>query len=541
MAGPLRSPKRGRTEQTTTEDTPTKKKKHSLPESTPRRIDRKRNPRNMGPHHLIGEELEELDLLLKDTPSDMDDIPSDEQAKKNDQMDSAAKIVDLSSPIDTEHTIKPAVDNSTPKKRQFIAPVAPMVAPEQSHKRGQLPKSPLPPPKPLARPPKTSTKTASAPQTQRSSKPKDFSARIPGTLRRPGAISQIQQTHSPPKAHADEPASSTSLETDEKETMPHVENKSTTTQRPPVSQKVVDDKDHVRGRHLRREDLPLLANQFLFGDSDGRLSSKVLAMLKDDEVLRDIYFRLSPDNNVRALLNETMEAVNLPLTDTTRPWLVSSMLDHIAKSVHPEPRHSKNPVAPETLDSKSDAMDMVPQVQSTAKTEQQSPPPQSLSTNLAQGSPTHPQPSTQDNHPSQPTNQEASSSKARPKTQVPLWIITREPRYTEERWDEGKFLGSTLSVFIDGISNVTQRNNIEKIKLTLRTPTSDTKITVFRDGEDSWISAKEAFIEKLKEASAAAKARRLDGVNCKILVEPFYEQVVLPSSGVEEDDVEFDF
>jgi hypothetical protein len=114
-----------------------------------------------------------------------------------------------------------------------------------------------------------------------------------------------------------------------------------------------------------------------------------------------------------------------------------------------------------------------------------------------------------------------SSTKPRQKTQIPLWIITREgrdSRYCEERWNEGKLSGHSLSTFLSGISQVTQRNQIEKIKLTLRTTTSDTKITVFKDEEDSWVSAREAIIEKIKEAKSEARARRQNEMaNIKIL------------------------
>ncbi|PMD36850.1 hypothetical protein L207DRAFT_569010 [Hyaloscypha variabilis F] len=144
--------------------------------------------------------------------------------------------------------------------------------------------------------------------------------------------------------------------------------------------------------------------------------------------------------------------------------------------------------------------------------------------------------------PTQGATSEPSSAKPRQKTQIPLWIITREPRYTEERWDDGKFMGTPLPAFIEGISKVTQRRHIEKIKLTLRAPTFDTKITVYQDAEDSWASAKETFIEKLKEAKAEARARRqTENVTFKILVEPFYEEGVLPSGGIDEDEEEFDF
>ena len=136
------------------------------------------------------------------------------------------------------------------------------------------------------------------------------------------------------------------------------------------------------------------------------------------------------------------------------------------------------------------------------------------------------------------------STKPRQKTQIPLWIITREgrdSRYCEERWNEGKLSGHSLSTFLSGISQVTQRHQIEKIKLTLRTATSDTKITVFKDEEDSWVSAREAIIEKIKEAKSEARARRQNEMaNIKILVEPFYEQSLLPSGVVDEDEEDFE-
>jgi hypothetical protein len=137
-----------------------------------------------------------------------------------------------------------------------------------------------------------------------------------------------------------------------------------------------------------------------------------------------------------------------------------------------------------------------------------------------------------------------SSTKPRQKTQIPLWIITREgrdSRYCEERWNEGKLSGHSLTTFISGISQVTQRNQIEKIKLTLRTTSSDTKITVSKDEEDSWVSAREAIIEKIKEAKGEARARRQNEMaNIKILVEPFYEQSLLPSGVVDEDEEDFE-
>ena len=135
--------------------------------------------------------------------------------------------------------------------------------------------------------------------------------------------------------------------------------------------------------------------------------------------------------------------------------------------------------------------------------------------------------------------------KPRPKTQVALWIITREPRYTEERWDDGKFQGTPLSAFIEGISKFTQRPNIEKLKLTLTTPSSDTKITICEGAEGLWESTKKKFVQKLKEARAEAKAgpnkTASYDISYDIMVEPFYEQGDFLTSNVDEEDEDFDF
>ena len=89
---------------------------------------------------------------------------------------------------------------------------------------------------------------------------------------------------------------------------------------------------------------------------------------------------------------------------------------------------------------------------------------------------------------------------------------------------------------------MTQRGtNIEKIKLTLRTPFSNTILTVYADAEDAWTAAKAAFAEKLKESRAEARKRGVDdSAGYKILIEPFYEQVIMTSSDAEADEDVFD-
>ena len=111
------------------------------------------------------------------------------------------------------------------------------------------------------------------------------------------------------------------------------------------------------------------------------------------------------------------------------------------------------------------------------------------------------------------------SPETRPKTQIPLWIITYEPGPTRTLWVDGKCLGTSLSTFISGISQVTQRSDAEGIKLILSTPSWNTRIIVPKDAENVWELAKKTIIAALKEARA-----ELEGEmgNCKILIEPVY-------------------
>ena len=87
------------------------------------------------------------------------------------------------------------------------------------------------------------------------------------------------------------------------------------------------------------------------------------------------------------------------------------------------------------------------------------------------------------------------------RTKVPIWVIipVSNQRHTEERWEDGRLQGTILSTFISGLSEMAQVVDIELIKLTLRTPRVDTKITVLKGDDDAWEFAKAVFLEKLKE------------------------------------------
>jgi hypothetical protein len=106
-----------------------------------------------------------------------------------------------------------------------------------------------------------------------------------------------------------------------------------------------------------------------------------------------------------------------------------------------------------------------------------------------------------------------------------FFIVTHEPRDTTVFWPEGKIQGTSLSEFIAGVAKATQRDCIEKLDLTLKTSTSDTKVPVARDDEGSWLIAKKLFTERLKAARTKSKSKGLnDDVNPEIYVEPFYTQ-----------------
>jgi hypothetical protein len=120
---------------------------------------------------------------------------------------------------------------------------------------------------------------------------------------------------------------------------------------------------------------------------------------------------------------------------------------------------------------------------------------------------------------------------------IQLWIITRDPKYTEELCSSLKFRDSSLETFTSSIASITQNPSVlESIKLDLQTPTFSTKLTVVQGDEESWEAAKIVLAEKFKTARSEAK-KQGKVANVKILVEPLYKET-LSASNVDEDEDE---
>jgi hypothetical protein len=112
-----------------------------------------------------------------------------------------------------------------------------------------------------------------------------------------------------------------------------------------------------------------------------------------------------------------------------------------------------------------------------------------------------------------------SSSITRPKIKIPVWVITHERGLTRTFWTKEKCLGTSLSEFVTGISQATQRRDIEEIKFTLNTPIRNTRFIISKDAEDIWEFAKKTFTEELKKVRAELKEKMGD---CDITIESIY-------------------
>jgi hypothetical protein len=106
---------------------------------------------------------------------------------------------------------------------------------------------------------------------------------------------------------------------------------------------------------------------------------------------------------------------------------------------------------------------------------------------------------------------------------VQLWIVTRDPKYTEELCSSLKFRDSSLETFTSSIACITQNHNqLKKIKLTLQTPMVSSILPVDQGNEKCWETAKVVLAEKFKLARLTAK-KQGKVANVKIMVEPLYE------------------
>jgi len=132
----------------------------------------------------------------------------------------------------------------------------------------------------------------------------------------------------------------------------------------------------------------------------------------------------------------------------------------------------------------------------------------------------------------------------RSKIKVPLWIIIKEPREIRELWNDGKFKDSSFADLLEGVTKVTHRSHIEKIKFVLWTPVCRTIIpvdVVNTEAESVWINIKACFVDGLKEARGKVREQGIDGSSgYKIDIELFFKELITTSNSEEVDDYVFD-
>jgi hypothetical protein len=132
-------------------------------------------------------------------------------------------------------------------------------------------------------------------------------------------------------------------------------------------------------------------------------------------------------------------------------------------------------------------------------------------------------------------------SKTKQKVVGVFWIVTSpEPNYSEELWYDGQINGKRLSAVIEELSTITNRNNIEKIKIKLKTSFVQTTMTVRKDAEDHWEIAKSNLAERIKEAFTKDRNQQ---THFQIWLEPLYAQNAPPSgtNDVENGEIDFDW
>lgn len=142
--------------------------------------------------------------------------------------------------------------------------------------------------------------------------------------------------------------------------------------------------------------------------------------------------------------------------------------------------------------------------------------------------PSPPQPLTQ--------NHEANTQPIFSAGRLPFWIITNEPKRTEELWPNGNLQQQSLLDCIRAIPNLRQISHLSGIKLTLETATRNTIMPISIDDEVFWEYAKTYLVERLEEVKGS-----VDGwSSVKIMIEPIYEDNADLGYGLD-DDEEFDF
>ncbi|KAL8742013.1 MAG: hypothetical protein Q9190_005447 [Brigantiaea leucoxantha] len=128
------------------------------------------------------------------------------------------------------------------------------------------------------------------------------------------------------------------------------------------------------------------------------------------------------------------------------------------------------------------------------------------------------------------TSESSASAKPTRPTSSPIiateWIVvkTRSPVLRKVRWNEGKLTGKTLESTMQSITEIVEKDNIEKVRWTLITREGEYEITVAKDDEPGFENMKKAFS---KEMMKTLERHQKFGQNFEFWIEPVYAETGL--------------
>jgi hypothetical protein len=108
-----------------------------------------------------------------------------------------------------------------------------------------------------------------------------------------------------------------------------------------------------------------------------------------------------------------------------------------------------------------------------------------------------------------------------PAAKLPFWIITNEPKRTQELWPDGNLQQQSLLDCVQAIPKFKEMPHLSGIQLTLETAKRDIVIPISIDNDALWKYAKTYLAQKLDEVKGVE-----DWLSVQIMIEPIYNDKV---------------